>query len=261
MRDHPRLDAVLLDAGGTLARIDFEWIAGMLGALGHPIDTATLRRAEVEGRRRYDESAGGMLAAGEDHPALGSGGDVRAYFRGMLEAAGVGAGLLESAEAAMHARQADQIGLWARPVEGARETLPALSALGLRLAVVSNSDGRAEAHLVHNGVRDGIEFVVDSQIVGVEKPDPAIFRIALERMRVPPERALYVGDIRSVDEVGARAAGMYVVILDPYGDYVPAGRPSIAEIGQLPQWIESRFEVPNGSTRTTGTHSDGGHTR
>jgi putative hydrolase of the HAD superfamily len=261
MRERRRLDAVLLDAGGTLVRLDFEWIAAMLGTLGHRTDAAALRRAEVEGRRRYDASAGHALGPDDVHPALGSRGDVHAYFRGMLEAAGVPQGVLGPAEAEMHARQAQPVGLWARPMEGAREMLPRLRALGLRLAVVSNSDGRAEAHLVHSGVRDDIELVVDSQVVGIEKPDPGIFRIALERMGIAADRALYAGDIRSVDEAGARATGMYAVILDPYGDYVPAGRPAIAEIGHLPDWIESRFEVPNGSTRTTGAHSDGGHTR
>jgi len=261
MPERPRLDAVLLDAGGTLVRIEFEWIARMLAELGHVTDAGALRRAEVEGRRRYDASAGRALEAGEDHPALGSSGDVRAYFRGMLEAAGTPASLLDRAEVALHARQADgAIGLWARPAEGAAEALAGLSALGLRLAVVSNSDGRAEAHLEYAGVKDGIEFVVDSQIVGVEKPDPRIFRIALERMGIAPERALYVGDIRSVDERGARAAGMHVVIIDPYGDYVPAGGSSVSAIAALPDWIRSHFDVPN-AARAAASTPDGGHSR
>ena len=83
--------------------------------------------------------------------------------------------------------------------------------------MVSNSDGRAERHLENAGVREGIEFVVDSHRVGVEKPDPRIFAIALERLGTAPERALYVGDIRSVDETGARAAGLHFVLIDPWG--------------------------------------------
>ncbi len=255
MAERTPLDAVLLDAGGTLVRLDYEWIAETVSALGHAVDAATLRRAEIEGRRRYDASGGTPLGEEERHPALGSSGDIRAYFAGMLEAAGVPPALAGPAEAAMHARQAGTIGLWARTVEGAPAALAGLRSLGLRLAVVSNSDGRAEAHLVHGGVREGIEFVVDSQLVGVEKPDPGIFRIALERMGVAAQRALYVGDIRSVDERGARAAGMHVVILDPYGDYVPAERAAVAAIGDLPAWIRTRFETPNEAARAAARDS------
>ena len=61
------------------------------------------------------------------------------------------------------------------------------------------------------------EFVIDSGEVGVEKPDPRIFQIALDRMGVTAADALYVGDLYEVDVVGARAAGLDVVLLDPYG--------------------------------------------
>jgi putative hydrolase of the HAD superfamily len=129
-------------------------------------------------------------------------------------------------------------------MEGAREALDGIAALGLRRAVVSNSDGRAEWHLEQCGVREGIEFVVDSHLVGVEKPDPRIFHIALERLGVAAGRALYVGDIRSVDEAGAREAGMRFVLLDPHGDYGDGDGNSIPGIARLPQWVGSRFSVP-----------------
>jgi HAD superfamily hydrolase (TIGR01549 family) len=253
MARRPSLEAVVLDAGGTLVRLDFEWISDMLGGLGHAVSAETLRRAEVAGRRRYDASGGRSLEPGDAHPALGSTGDIRAYFGGTLEAAGVPADMLEAAETAMHERQAEPVGLWARTAEGAAGALAALVERGLRLAVVSNSDGRADAHLVHGGVREGIEFVVDSQIEGIEKPDPRLFQVALDRLGVEASRAIYVGDIRSVDEAGARAAGMHWVIIDPYGDYVPEGQPSVPAIGALPAWIESRFDVPQRVTGAAGS--------
>src|SRR5215468_696636 len=80
------LDAVVFDAGGTLVRLDFEWMAEMLRERGFSIDAATVRRAEVEGRRRYDASWG--APQGGPTP-LGRRGDVLAYFGGTLEAAGV----------------------------------------------------------------------------------------------------------------------------------------------------------------------------
>lgn len=238
----PVLAAVVFDAGGTLVRLDFEWMAEWLTARGHAIDAGRLRRCEVEGRRAYDASARAPHPA-EAHPPLGSAGDTREYFLGTLRAARVPAALLDEAHAVFHQRQATS-GLWIRPAEGARSVLDTLPAMGLRIACVSNSDGRAEWHLEHCGVREGLEFVVDSQIVGVEKPDPRIFHIALERMGIAPERALYVGDIRGVDEVGARAAGLHFVLVDPSGEYAAPGAPRIPTIADLPEYLAATFRIP-----------------
>jgi HAD superfamily hydrolase (TIGR01509 family) len=238
--NRPALEAVVFDAGGTLVRLDFEWMAAALTQSGIATEAAALRRAEVEGRRRYDASRGSPRQGGAP---LGGPGDVRAYLGGMLETAGVPHHLTQPTVTRFLAREKSS-GLWSRRMEGALEALEGVAALGLRRAVVSNSDGRAEWHLRNAGVLDGIEFVVDSQLVGVEKPDPAIFAIALQRLGVAPERALYVGDIRSVDEAGSSAAGMHFTLVDPWGDYAAPGAPAIRSIAELPAWVAERFEVP-----------------
>jgi putative hydrolase of the HAD superfamily len=87
---------------------------------------------------------------------------------------------------------------------GARETVRRLQLRGLALCVVSNWDVGLEEHLAGLGLRLP---VVTSAEAGAPKPDPAIFRLALERLDVEPERALHVGDSPE-DEAGARAAGM-----------------------------------------------------
>ena len=238
MNARPRLEAVICDAGGTLIRVDFEWIARDLERQGFATDAATLRRAEIAGRRAYDAS---ILAAPPDAPPPR--GDQRAYHGGTLEAAGVPAELREAAIDRCIAREKDR-GLWIQPMEGAREALDALAGLGLRLGVVSNSDGRAAFHLENADMRRGVEFVVDSHLVGIEKPDPAIFRVALGKFGTPPERTLFVGDIRSIDEAGARAAEMNFVLLDPYGDYGDPGSPRITGMHELAGWVEKNFRVP-----------------
>ena len=167
MGDRPALDAVLLDAGGTLVRLDFEWMAETLAALGAPADPAELRRAELEGRRRYDRSRG--LGAAHDEPHAAPNGDIHAYFGGLLDGAGLTPPLRDLALERFFERDA-RVGLWRRPAEGARAALDRLRELGLRCAVVSNSDGRAEMLLADCGMLPGLEFVVDSHRVGVEKP-------------------------------------------------------------------------------------------
>jgi putative hydrolase of the HAD superfamily len=248
MGERAGLEAVLFDAGGTLVRLDYEWMAGEVTWLGAALDPVTLRRAEIAGRRRYDASRG--HAPGENPGPLGATGDTRSYFAGMLEAAGVPPAVVEAALLRFFARH-EAAGLWTRPMEGAREALDALGEMGLRRAVISNSDGRAEMHLGDCGMLRGIEFVVDSHAVGVEKPAPAIFRIALERLGLSPNDALFVGDIRSVDEAGARAVGTHFVLLDPYGDYASPGEPAIEGMHGLAAWVAEHFELP--ARRRTGT--------
>ena len=235
----------MFDAGGTLVRIDFEWVSAMLHELGLPAGVEDLRRAEIHGRRRYDALAGRTprTPAPGPHPALGSVGPTQAYFSGMLEAAGCRHPVLEEALERLRLRQSPPSFLWARPMEGARHALDALAALRVRTCCVSNSDGRAELHLATFGMRDGLEFVVDSQVVGVEKPDVRIFRIALDWLGLPADRTVYVGDIRSVDEAGARAAGMHFVLVDPFGDYAADGQLSVHRLEELPALLAERFTL------------------
>jgi putative hydrolase of the HAD superfamily len=251
MSAHPVLEAVVFDAGGTLVRLDFEWMSAIAREYGYRVDPAALRRAEVRGRRRYDAT---RHDGGGPSPPLGGAGDIRAYFGGMLMAVGIPSSVIGTLVVRYLARER-QSGLWSRPNEGARAAIDWVVAKGLRRAVVSNSDGRADWHLRHSGVRSGLEFVVDSALVGVEKPDPRIFEIALEQLGLSAGRALYVGDIRSVDEVGARAAGMHFVLLDPEGDYAGPGTPHVRSIDALPEWIGRNFRLTPAREFLTATPS------
>jgi putative hydrolase of the HAD superfamily len=89
------------------------------------------------------------------------------------------------------------------PIPGALEALARLRAYGLALAVVSNWDETLPERLA----MFDLDAIVSSAEAGAPKPDPAVFRLALERLGVRPERALHVGD-SPADEEGARAAGM-----------------------------------------------------
>jgi HAD superfamily hydrolase (TIGR01493 family) len=89
---------------------------------------------------------------------------------------------------------------------GTRESVERLRRLGLEVAVVSNWDVALSEHLRGIGL-DGLTVVTSAE-AGAPKPDPAVFRLALERLGVRPERALHVGDSEA-DEEGARAAGMH----------------------------------------------------
>ena len=98
------------------------------------------------------------------------------------------------------------------------------------MGVVSNSNGTVEGDLRSVGlcyVPDGagpppegipMGVILDSAVVGVAKPDPGIFRIALDALRVPADGSvLHVGDSLRYDVAGALAAGLQPVHMDPYG--------------------------------------------
>ena len=87
-------------------------------------------------------------------------------------------------------------------VDGAREAIERLRAHGLALAVVSNWDISLHERLDHLGIP-----VVTSADAGVRKPDPAVFRLALERLDVPASRTLHIGDTDH-DRDAAAAAGL-----------------------------------------------------
>jgi len=91
---------------------------------------------------------------------------------------------------------------------GVHETLAALRARGLALAVVANWDFSLHEHLGRHALRRWFDTVVTSAEAGVKKPEPEPFRVALERLGVEPHRAVHVGDHPAHDEVGARGVGM-----------------------------------------------------
>ena len=129
--------------------------------------------------------------------------------------------------------------LWTWPPEGALETVRALREDGYRIGVVSNSNGRVAELLEIAGFRDVFEMVVDSALVGVEKPDPEIFRIALGRLGAAPESAVYVGDVPCVDLVGAAAAGIRGVLVDPLDLFPEVAAPRIRTLSELPRRLEA----------------------
>src|SRR5262249_36222093 len=89
--------------------------------------------------------------------------------------------------------------LWSRVLPGVRLALAALRARGLRLVAVSNSDGTVEEGLQALHLRQELDYVVDSAVIGIEKPDPGIFRHALALAGCRPESTLHVGDLYAVD--------------------------------------------------------------
>ena len=83
-----------------------------------------------------------------------------------------------------------------------------------QLAVISNFDGRLRFILQNLGISKYFEHVFISSELGADKPDPEIFRRALEIMHLNAEEVLHVGDDPERDWKAAKAAGLSVFQLD-----------------------------------------------
>lgn len=212
------VDAVLLDLGGVFYLPDHDRIGRALRRLGITIDPEDLDRAHYEGVAALTAPPGPAVL---DHH--GDGTSVwHAYNRAYASVCGVEDDALDEATSVLLA----EFGLgdvWTRIIPGAITALTELAELGLVLAVVSNAGGTVERQLRDDGICQvgpgpGVEvgIVLDSGVVGISKPDPRIFELALDALQVAPERTIHVGDTPAADVAGALAAGIRPVLIDPY---------------------------------------------
>jgi HAD superfamily hydrolase (TIGR01549 family) len=125
---------------------------------------------------------------------------------------------------------------WDQIVPRTRDALERI-AKKFRIAVISNADGGIERVLSRCGIADCFESITDSGIVGVEKPRAEIFEAALSQMKARADESLYVGDVYSVDYVGASNAGMQAVLLDVAGAYRGRHLPRVDSLEQLETWL------------------------
>lgn len=224
------VDTILFDAGGVLLDLDYAFVKRLLEARHVATSVEALSESEAIARTTIDRR---VREGGRTSEAW------RDYFRILLTRVGAPPEETEpiiDTLAEAHGR----VGLWTVAIEGAVETARALKDAGHRLGVVSNAEGRVERDLESAGYAGLFETVVDSRLVGVEKPDPAIFRIALERMNVAAEATIFLGDVPAVDIAGARAAGLTAVLLDRHNLYTEIEAPRLRSIAELPSWLSSR---------------------
>lgn len=113
-------------------------------------------------------------------------------------------------------------------------TLNRLRSAGIRMGVVSNFEEWLERLLESLGVTTYFDVRVISGVEGVEKPDPKIFRLALERMEALPEESAYVGDSPQFDVEPATSVGMTGVLLDRRGRFPDHHGPRITSLDELP---------------------------
>lgn len=215
--------AVFFDAGGTLIFIDYDYILGVLRGHGVNLDRQDLMKGEYAAKFEVDHRI--LVEKRRD----GLWDDL---FGIMLRGAGVPEGLLDRVIPELESEvPAAALWRWVRPETP--DLLRGLKTAGYTLGVISNSDGRVAQLLEEAGLAPYLDVIVDSGVVGVEKPDPRIFELALKQVGVSAEEALFTGDIYSVDVLGAQAAELRGILFDPLRLYDHVDCPRIHAIDEI----------------------------
>ncbi len=200
--------AVFLDALGTLIELEPPWVHLARELEIEPDETLVAAvRAEMAYYREHSHEAGDPQRLAELRAEC-----AELLSRELGRAVGV-----ETLMASIRFRA----------FPDAAPALEALRARGLACVCVSNWDIGLGEVLERYGLAGMLDGVVVSAAVGSRKPDPAIFRAALELAGCAAEEALHVGDTPAEDVAGAEAAGI------PHLLIVRDGRPGAGEIASL----------------------------
>lgn len=221
----PRFDAVIFDAGGVLVLPDPTVLVPLLAFYGGDTSIDAHRRAHYAGMSA--KSAAGSVEN-----------EWLVYDRAYVSAVGVQTDDRdESADVLNRTRTAD---LWRWAIPETLAALRQLSTANIPMGVVSNASGQVEGSLQRSVCQVGpgpftdVRCIIDSHIVGVEKPDPSIFDFALPFFQgIDIARIAYVGDSVAMDVASSTAAGLHPILLDPFDDHVGADFERIGSVQDL----------------------------
>lgn len=226
---------ILLDVNGTLLgypdRLGFQKrFAQACQEMGHPVTVEDVHRAFVGLAAEWtDKKSQGMRRASNDEQYRAS--MTWVYWR-LLEELGV-PGDREQAASDLYDRFILREGFM--PLfSDVEPALDRLRARGLRLGVLSNFPPHLEDTLRQHGIHGYFDFFVVSSLVGLEKPDPAIFELAIQRAGVPREEILYVGDDLDDDIRGAQAVNLSAILIDRHDHWQAMDVARIKSLAELP---------------------------
>jgi putative hydrolase of the HAD superfamily len=214
---------IFFDVGNTLLFPNRTRILAPLPADRHP----SLEAWQALERRTKHEFDQGILQGKVDH---GFWWTFHTYLLQELNAGddGVRDALIQNTQ---------QSANWDQILPGTRDALQRIRE-EYAIAVISNSDGRIDAMLRRCGIVDCFQSITDSGNVGYEKPHPVIFEAALREMKAEAAESLYVGDVYSIDYIGARQAGMQAVVFDVAGAYREREFPRVDSLAGLEEWLK-----------------------
>lgn len=226
-----QIRAILFDAGNTLIFPRVELLAEDLSAQGYPATSEDFYAAERSGKAKLDAWLWPQIRSGQVPRIVD-----RVYWEAYLKTLVERLAIPKKDREQVMRRVAEgfrDIQLWSRVLPDTPPFLEALSAQGYTLGVISNSVGTIADQLGRLDLARHFDAIIDSAIVGVEKPHPEIFQIAVARVGVKPSEAVFVGDTYATDLGGAQLAGLHGVLIDRIGAYPQVDCPRITSLPEL----------------------------
>ena len=229
------IQTVFLDAGGILVNPNWSRVSETLARHGVDATAAALAAAEPQAKQRLDRGATIQRTNDEQRGWT--------YFDLVLTEAGVP--LTASTAAALLELNAyhRQFNLWETVPDEVGPALAALRARGLKLVVVSNANGTLLSAFTRLGLVPALDVIFDSHVVGIEKPDPRFFQLALDESGARAETTVHVGDLYHVDVVGARSAGIAAILLDAANLYAEYDCRRVRSLTELVEFLATDAEV------------------
>ena len=226
-----KLKVIFFDVGNTLLFPNRERIHAPLAERGVTLEAEHLRDLECRTKNQFDGMMTGVITktGSTDH------GFWWMFYCQLLSEVGLNDDAIRDQLVASIRNS----GNWDTIRPGTVEQLHEIGKL-YQIAVISNADGRIEDVLRRCGIAQCFRTITDSGLVGYEKPHPEIFRHALKSMNAAPEESLYVGDVYSVDYLGATSAGMQAVLMDVSGAYRDKGVPRVDSLEELQAVLRDR---------------------
>jgi HAD superfamily hydrolase (TIGR01549 family) len=224
--DEMAFETIFFDVGGTLVFPNPQGTLGPLLSRGVQPSVRQLNLAERAAKRVLDEFYSKPRPVNTDHNYWD------AYYTHLLDEIGITDDALKLDLMARARTSAN----WDRLQPNTADILRKLSR-SYRLAVISNADGHIAQLLDRLGVADFFETITDSGQLGHEKPDPRIFAAAIASMGADPTQSLYIGDIYSVDYLGAQNSGMRALLLDRAGVYEQTPHDRVDSLEAVPDAV------------------------
>jgi len=232
-----RIRAVFLDAGNTLVFPRFEDIIAELKERGHAATPEDFYATERLAKQKLDDWLWPQIRRREVPTQIDY-----YYWSQYLHEFTRRLGVPESEAGELIKfliKSFQDIQLWSRVMPDTPAFLEGLEAQGYFLGVISNSTGTLEGQLVRLGLARYFRAILDSAIVGIQKPHPGIFELALQRAGAQGSEAVFVGDTYATDVGGAQLAGLTGVLFDSVGAYPDAACPRISSLPELARILES----------------------
>ncbi|MGH3257084.1 MAG: HAD family hydrolase [Streptosporangiaceae bacterium] len=221
-----RFDAVLFDNGGTLTHRTSPVATVRALAARSGVDVSEEDAARYW--RRSKEHSRALMSEKRERRNLSRADHREAYVAGYAPFDGIAPGLAELMYDEWKTNPLTMV-----PYPDAPATLKSFSGAGLPIAIVSNTGWSIDAGYAATGLDAFIATFVLSCDLGIAKPDPEPFLIACERLGVPPERTLMVGNNRLADS-GSICVGCHCLILPPVPPGATRGLRAAVDVAGIP---------------------------